>query len=884
VAAKGPVVRNPEYTELYKNVNYIEYLNNMAWGFEMDVKLRWSLMACLAGHFLGGRIVCRPALLLVCLAVAAPGWSDPRVEGIDALVTEAMTRAGVPGMQVAVRHGDQLRLILGRGVADFEHDLPVTADTVFAIGSITKQVTALAIAQLVVDGRLDLDDRVGSHLPELADRSVAEATLKQLLTHQSGLLNYTDLPELHKRAWHPHGHAEMLDWFVDGPLEFPPGQRWRYTNSGTYLLGMVVEAVAGKSYAEYLQQHVFDPLAMADTAYADSKLIVPGRARGYDAGPDGGLRHARGYDASVPFAAGALVSTGRDLLAYASAVLGGAGIGEDLHRLIVTAGELDDGTRLAYTLGSFFATSFEGRRKFSHGGQIYGYSAQLAHYPDDDLTVVILSNRHEYQPAAVSLERRIARILLGVPQPGIAPAAAPPALLAAVSGGYTTLPLSFFGLDRLQIWASEGRLLLSFGPERNEAQALLFRYVGDGRFVAEVDEEISLRWHAREVMLEYYDLRMPLAPITAGATDSVCARARSRLEALRDQHGFPGAVMAIRSLEGRDCRFAVGTADRELGRPMLPGDRMLAASIGKTFVGATVLDLAARGILGLDDRVSDWLADLPGYERLPNAAEMTIRHLLTHTSGLADHIHDERFLADWRQRMTQGQHYFEPAEVLAYLHDTPPLFPVGATFAYTDTGYILLGLVIERAAGQSFYSLVQTRFLSPIGLSQTTPSDRRRLTGLVQGYAGANRARVEPFSTLDEQGLLRWHPLTEWTGGGFMSNARDLARWVLVHFSGNSMDHDYLPELLRGIPAEARAAGSSYGMGASTLDTPWGPLIGHTGWVPGYRSTAFFLPEQGTAYALQVNTDIGLAGEGNPFLEINLALLEAMFGEGAGDD
>lgn len=185
--------------------------------------------------------------------------------------------------------------------------------------------------------------------------------------------------------------------------------------------------------------------------------------------------------------------------------------------------------------------------------------------------------------------------------------------------------------------------------------------------------------------------------------------------------------------------------------------------------------------------------------------------------------------------------------------------------------------MIERASGQPFYRLARLRFLDPLALSLTAPSDRPRLRGLVQAYVGGDPARGAPMQALDEEGALRWHPLTEWTGGGFISNARDLARWVLVHFSGGSMAHDYLQEMLEGAPAAARAAGSSYGLGVSTFDSPWGKLLGHTGAVPGYRSAAFFLPESGFAYALQINTDIGLVGEGNPFLEINLALLESLF-------
>ena len=332
------------------------------------------------------------------------------------------------------------------------------------------------------------------------------------------------------------------------------------------------------------------------------------------------------------------------------------------------------------------------------------------------------------------------------------------------------------------------------------------------------------------------------------------------LDSLRADFGFPGATAAFALADGSVRGFATGLSDLESGAAMSPESRLLSASIGKTFVAATALALAGEGALSLDDRLQGWLGDQPWYPRLPNGSEITLRHLLSHSAGLADHVNDDRFLREL-DRLRAGtdserDEVIEPPQLISYVLDREPLFPVGEGYSYTDTGYILIGLVLERAARRPYYDQARERFLEPLGLSLTDPSDRRQLEGLVAGYMpSSNRPGVPDRITLDD-GSLSFNPAIEWTGGGLVTNSQDLVRWAKALYEGRAVSGDYLEDLLesgyRGQDAEAR-----YGLAVFLVDTPYGPSYGHGGWFPGYNSLLRYFPDHRIAVAIQVNRSYG---------------------------
>ena len=361
----------------------------------------------------------------------------------------------------------------------------------------------------------------------------------------------------------------------------------------------------------------------------------------------------------------------------------------------------------------------------------------------------------------------------------------------------------------------------------------------------------------------------------AASAETLASALLSTLDRFREDYGFPGATAVLALPDGTLVSTATGLADREAAVPMRPETRMLAASIGKSFVAATVLALETDGTLDRRDLVSGHLGDRDWFARLPNHATMTIGDLLHHSAGLPDHVYTEAFRADWVERLSQGADAVAPVDAIGFVLDTEALFPSGSGWSYSDTGYLLLGLIIEDATGESYYDLVTDRFLKPLGLDATAPSTDREIPELAVGYTLKGNPFGLPERTMDDAGRLVWDPATEWTGGGLVSNSRDLAVWGRALFGGDAMETPYLDRLLDGVPVSPDAPGIFYGAGVAIYsDTPRGPVYGHGGWIPGYVSSLRHYADHGVTVAFQINSDVGIVDDSTdlvPALEAALA-------------
>ncbi|NOY59551.1 MAG: beta-lactamase family protein, partial [Calditrichaeota bacterium] len=334
---------------------------------------------------------------------------------------------------------------------------------------------------------------------------------------------------------------------------------------------------------------------------------------------------------------------------------------------------------------------------------------------------------------------------------------------------------------------------------------------------------------------------------------------QSELEKLHDQYKFPGATAAYILPDGTVEVFATGLADMELKIPMTPQSRMLAASIGKTFVGATVIALAQEGVLNLDDPISKWLGNRRWFSRLPNHDMITLRQLLTHSSGIANHVESESFRQAFRENRRATANPFPPEALIAFVLDRPPLFKAGKGWHYSDTGYLLVGLIIEAVTGHSYYEEVTRRFLVPLHLTLTTPSDRLELPGLAAGYLTPDNAFDLPPKTTLRPGVMVWHPGIEWTGGGLISNPKDLVIWAKALYEGHAIKGNYLQALLQSVSISSDNPDTRYGIAVAIhKNGPLGTTYGHSGWIPGYSSGLRYYPGYGVAIAFQINTDIGI--------------------------
>jgi D-alanyl-D-alanine carboxypeptidase len=329
---------------------------------------------------------------------------------------------------------------------------------------------------------------------------------------------------------------------------------------------------------------------------------------------------------------------------------------------------------------------------------------------------------------------------------------------------------------------------------------------------------------------------------------------QEKLNELHKNADFPGATVGIVFPGGESLSVSTGLSDREKNRTLVPSDKMLAGSIGKTYVSALVMQLIQEGKLNLDEKIKWWLGKEKWFSRLPNAEEITLRMLMNHTSGISEHVLDKKFLA---AVMEQPDKVWSPEELVAYILDTKPLFPAGKGWSYADTNYILVGMIIERVTRQPLYNTVTRRILQPLKLGQTVPSDKRIISGLITGYSMPN----SPFGfegAVIVDGKFIVNPQFEWTGGGFASTAEDLARWAKALYEGKAFDKKYLAEMLSAVEAKT-GKGDKYGLGVQVRPSEWGMTYGHSGWFPGYLSNMEYYPEQKIAVAIQFNTDNGRA-------------------------
>jgi len=356
--------------------------------------------------------------LVLALALPAPakGQTLDRslvAPAVDSIVASALKDGRAAGMSVAVVRGRDTLVLKGYGKADMELDVPMPADAVYEIGSVTKQFTAAAILQLMEQGKLSLDDELAKYVPAFA-RAAQPVTLRQLLNHTSGIYEYTKLPfAFHPEVPPPPSYDSLAAILAAMPVDFAPGTRMVYDNSGFYLLGMVVDKVSGEPYWQYIARHVFEPAGMTHSRYCDNETVVKNRAHGYRLAGSSGLTLAPYLDMRWPYSAGALCSTAGDLVAWHRALHGGRILGPAGYKALLATGTLADGTPLRYANGLGFDSAF-GHRRIWHGGTIPGFRTQLEYYPDEAVTIAVLVNTlGPVAPQAVA--RSIGEVLFGKP-------------------------------------------------------------------------------------------------------------------------------------------------------------------------------------------------------------------------------------------------------------------------------------------------------------------------------------------------------------------------------------------------------------------------------------------------------------------------------------
>jgi len=347
-------------------------------------------------------------------AQPARGAQVPRdviARATDSLANAALKSGPVAALSIAVVRGRDTVVMKGYGYADIENDIPATAQTVFRIGSVTKQFTSAAIMRLVEQGKVSLDDDVTKYVPN-APVQGQKVLVRHLLNHTSGIPSYTDVgPAFGRRMRLDLSPDSLLAIVRTDSLQFEPGSHFYYNNTGYYLLGMIIEKVTGRKYGEYLNETFFTPHGLSSTMYCSVSPIIKRRAQGYERSPNG-LVNASYISMELPYAAGSLCSTVGDLVAWTRLLHSGKIVSAPSFQAMTTPVKLPVPRPMSYGFG-LVSDTLGSHRRIQHGGGINGFISSLAHYPNDSLTIVVLANT---APApSDQLADDIARIVFGMP-------------------------------------------------------------------------------------------------------------------------------------------------------------------------------------------------------------------------------------------------------------------------------------------------------------------------------------------------------------------------------------------------------------------------------------------------------------------------------------
>jgi len=332
------------------------------------------------------------AFLLSLLIALTSGAQTPEVR-VEEIVQSYVTNHQFMGT-VLIAKGDKVVFDKGYGFANLEWQIPNMPVTKFRLGSVTKQFTAASILLLEQRGKLNTDDLVKKYMPD-APAAWDKVTIFHLLTHTSGIPSFTGFKEYPDMEKKPATPEEIVKLFKDKPLEFEPGSKFNYSNSGYFLLGYLIDKISGETYPQFVKENIFTPLGMMDSGYDVNAQVLMHRAAGYTPTAKGEIENTGYIDMTIPYSAGALYSTTHDLLKWERGLYSGK---------VLQAGSLKKMTtpfKSNYGFGLFISTA-DGHKKIDHGGGIEGFNTELAYYPDDQMAVIVLANLNGTAPGDIA--------------------------------------------------------------------------------------------------------------------------------------------------------------------------------------------------------------------------------------------------------------------------------------------------------------------------------------------------------------------------------------------------------------------------------------------------------------------------------------------------
>lgn len=351
-------------------------------------------------------------LFIGCLLLSLNTTAQSIEQQVDAILNVQYNHDG-PGATALIYKDGEVIYRKGFGYANLELDVKMQPEHVFEIGSITKQFTAIAILMLQEQGKLKVEDDITKFIPDYPTLGKT-ITIHHLLNHTSGIKSYTGMKSFREKARVDMSPAELIDVFKNEPMDFDPGEQYRYNNSGYIILGHIIELVTGASYEDFVQQNFFDKLGMTNSYYGSHQRLIKNRAYGYQ--DRDGYVNADYLSMTLPYAAGSLMSNVDDLLKWQKALNTNQLISKTTYEKAINGSSLNSGEHIGYGYG-LQSGKIQGSKSINHGGGIFGYTTQGIYLPKEDVFVSILTNCDCNSPG--NYATKIAAIAIGKPFPDV---------------------------------------------------------------------------------------------------------------------------------------------------------------------------------------------------------------------------------------------------------------------------------------------------------------------------------------------------------------------------------------------------------------------------------------------------------------------------------
>lgn len=331
----------------------------------------------------------RIGIVVLCIIWIASSASAILADGIDDLINAQIAKRQIPGMSIAVIRDGKVVRAAGYGLANVELKTAATKDTVYEIGSISKQFTSEAVMLLVEDGKINLDDPINKYLPANAPDTWKAVTVRNLLNHTSGIKDWTELKDFSYRR--EYTSEEFVELVKGAPLQFVPNTNWAYSNTGLPLLGIIVEKASGMAFEEFVAKRIFAPLGFPTIRFRHQEDVVANRASGYQL-KDGKITNGEPFRPRVIAPSGGAMASAVDLGLWFSSVLEGKLLKPSSLEQMLAPVELADGRSVTHGF-AFFTDSFNGRKMiFHHGSTVGGFGSVVRYYPSERLTIAIIGN------------------------------------------------------------------------------------------------------------------------------------------------------------------------------------------------------------------------------------------------------------------------------------------------------------------------------------------------------------------------------------------------------------------------------------------------------------------------------------------------------------